>query len=38
MTYVSCSYSVPSHDPAVAECRAELVLDEETRAWDLFKR
>src|SRR5262245_13690955 len=37
--YVSCSYWAPSHDVAVAECRAELVFDIPTRArvWDLFK-
>lgn len=36
--YVSCSYWEPSHDTCIAECRAELVLDDQTRAmvWDLF--
>ena len=37
--YVSCSYWTPSHDAAVAECRAELVYDDDvrTRIWNLFK-
>ena len=37
--YASCSYWVPSHDVAIAECRAELVFDDEVRArvWNLFK-
>jgi hypothetical protein len=37
--YVSCSYWAPSHDVAIAECRAELVYDDDvrTRIWNLFK-
>ena len=37
--YVSCSYWAPSQDVAVAECRAELLFDDEirTRVWSLFK-
>ena len=37
--YVSCSYWAPSHDAAVAECRADLVYDDDvrTRIWNLFK-
>jgi hypothetical protein len=37
--YVSCNYWAPSHDTCVAECRAELVFDDETRTmvWNLFK-
>jgi hypothetical protein len=37
--YVSCSYWAPSQDTAVAECRADLVFDDETRTrvWSLFK-
>jgi hypothetical protein len=37
--YVSCGYWAPSHDTCVAECRAELVFDEETRTtvWNRFK-
>ncbi|MCZ6854153.1 MAG: pyridoxamine 5'-phosphate oxidase family protein, partial [Gammaproteobacteria bacterium] len=36
--YVSCNYWGPSHDTCVAECRAELALDAETKqmVWDLF--
>ncbi|MPY93790.1 MAG: pyridoxamine 5'-phosphate oxidase family protein [Acidimicrobiia bacterium] len=35
---VSCNYWAPAHDTCLAECRAELVFDEPTRAavWDLF--
>jgi hypothetical protein len=29
--YVSCSYWAPSQDVAVAECRAELLFDDEVR-------
>jgi hypothetical protein len=38
--YVSCSYWAPSQDTAVAECRAELVFDDDTRTrvWNLFKQ
>lgn len=37
--YASCSYWAPSHDVAVAECRADLVLDDDVRIriWNLFK-
>jgi hypothetical protein len=37
--YVSCSYWASTHDVAIAECRAELVHDDETRTriWNLFK-
>jgi hypothetical protein len=37
--YVSCSYWAPTHDVAIAECRAEIVEDDETRTriWHLFK-
>jgi hypothetical protein len=37
--YVSCSYWSPNHDTCVAECRAELLLDDATRqrVWDWFK-
>lgn len=37
--YMSCNYWTPSHDTCVAECQAEWVLDDQTRAvvWDLFK-
>jgi hypothetical protein len=36
--YMSMNYWSPSHDTCVAECRAALVFDDETRArvWDLF--
>lgn len=36
--YMSLNYWTPSHDTCVAECRAELLVDDETRAmvWDLF--
>jgi hypothetical protein len=38
--YVSCSYWAPSQDVAVAECRAELVFDDDirTRVWALYKQ
>jgi hypothetical protein len=38
-SYVSCSYWAPSHDTCVAECRAELLFDDEMRTmvWKLFK-
>jgi hypothetical protein len=37
--YASCSYWAPSHDFAVAECHAQLSLDDATRThvWSLFK-
>jgi hypothetical protein len=37
--YASCSYWAPTQDVAVAECRAELVFDDEirTRVWNLYK-
>jgi hypothetical protein len=37
--HASCSYWAPSHDTVVAECRADLIVNDETRArvWDLFK-
>jgi hypothetical protein len=37
--YVSCSYWAPTHDAAVAECRSEIVLDDDvrTRVWNMFK-
>ena len=37
--YVSCSYWSPTHDTCVAECRAELLLDDATRqrVWDAFR-
>jgi hypothetical protein len=37
--YVSCNYWTPSQDTCVAECRAELAFDEETRTrvWNTFK-
>jgi hypothetical protein len=37
--YISCSYWAPSQDVAVAECRADLVFDDDIRArvWNLFK-
>jgi len=37
--HASCSYWAPSHDAAVAECRADLVFDDDvrTRVWNLFK-
>jgi hypothetical protein len=37
--FASCSYWAPSQDVAVAECHAELVLDDEVRrrVWNLFK-
>ena len=36
--FLSVSYWEPSHDTCVAECRAELALDFETRhmVWDMF--
>ena len=36
--YASVNYWSPSHDTCVAECRAALLLDDETRrfVWDLF--
>jgi hypothetical protein len=36
--YISANYWAPTHDTCVAECRAELVLDDATRAmvWDMF--
>ena len=36
--YVSVSYWSPSHDTCVADCRAALVVDDETRimVWNLF--
>ena len=36
--YVSCSYWAPSQDVAVAECHADLLVDDETRTrvWNLF--
>jgi hypothetical protein len=38
--FVSCSYWAPSHDTCVADCRAELLIDDETRTmvWNQFKR
>src|SRR5690349_10520278 len=37
--FVSCQYWAPSHDNCVAECRAEWVLDDQTRTtvWELVK-
>jgi hypothetical protein len=37
--YMSCSYWAPTHDTCVAECRAELLDDDNTRrqAWELLK-
>lgn len=37
--FVSVSYWTPTHDTCVAECRAELLYDDETRTrvWNLFK-
>lgn len=37
--HISLNYWSPDHDTCVAECRAELVYDDETRrmVWDLFK-
>ncbi len=37
--YASVNYWSPIHDTCVAECRAELCFDDETRikVWDLFK-
>ncbi len=37
--YVSVNYWSPSHDTCVAECRAALLVDDETRVmvWNLFK-
>ncbi len=37
--YVSCNYWAPGHDTCVAECRAELAVDAETKqmVWDLFR-
>jgi hypothetical protein len=37
--YASVNYWSPSHDTCVAECRAALLLDDETRrfVWDLFR-
>lgn len=37
--YASVSYWAPSHDSAIADCRASLAFDDETRIriWDLFK-
>lgn len=39
-SYVSCNYWAPSQDTCVAECRAELVFDDQTCAmvWNLFKQ
>ncbi|MFI0351785.1 pyridoxamine 5'-phosphate oxidase family protein [Actinomadura sp. 9N407] len=36
--YVACNYWSPSHDTALAECKAEWAFDDETRTkvWDLF--
>jgi hypothetical protein len=36
--YISANYWEPSHDTCVAECRAELLTDDDTRrrVWDLF--
>ena len=36
--YVSCNYWLPTHETCVAECRAELVYDDDTRreVWDRF--
>ena len=36
--YASVSYWSPSHDNAIADCRASLAFDDETRrrVWDLF--
>ncbi len=38
-SYASCGYWAPSHDYCIAECRAELLLDDETRTevWNRFK-
>ncbi len=38
--YLSCNYWAPSQDTCVAECRAEWMLDLETRrmVWDLFAK
>lgn len=37
--YISLNYWAPSQDTCVAECRANLVFDDETRTmvWDLFR-
>lgn len=37
--YISLNYWTPSHDTCVAECRAQLLYDGDTRRriWDLFK-
>jgi hypothetical protein len=37
--HASCSYWAPTHDHCIAECRAELLLDDETRTavWNRFK-
>jgi hypothetical protein len=37
--YASCSYWAPSHDHCIAECHAELVVDDETRTevWNALK-
>jgi hypothetical protein len=37
--YASCSYWAPSHDFAVAECHAELIVDDAIRShvWNLYK-
>jgi hypothetical protein len=37
--YMSCSYWAPSQDAAVAECHAELVLDDaiRTQVWNRYK-
>jgi hypothetical protein len=37
--YVSCSYWSPSHDTCVADCRAELLLDDAARrnVWERLK-
>jgi len=38
--YASCSYWAPSHDFAIAECRAGLVADDatRTRVWQLYQQ
>lgn len=38
--YASCNYWEPTHDTCVAECRAELILDDATRTqvWEWFKQ
>lgn len=38
--YMSLNYWDPSHDTCVAECRAALLLDDETRTmvWDMFRK